>query len=102
MPGLENTETVATIDRHLAITAKAPETAPQASQDALLQVLSGAQPLETRLKIVRGLLGKVDVSLNSLLEEHLESIRAEAEADGREELAEEAEELLKSLQVADN
>ncbi|MBI4240623.1 MAG: hypothetical protein HY613_02805, partial [Candidatus Rokubacteria bacterium] len=57
----------------------------------------GYEP-EVRLRIVRGLLGKVDVSLNSLLAKHLEDIRDEALELGKEELLKEVKRLLKSLE----
>ncbi len=82
--------------------ASAPEPARTDSRDTLLRVLSGGYDLETRLKVVRGLIGNVDVSLNSLLREHLESIRAEARAAGEEDLAVELEQLSKRLERSEN
>ena len=51
-----------------------------------------------RLKIVKQLIGKVDVSLNALLIQHLESIRADAAAAGNEDLANQAVQLMESLE----
>ena len=68
------------------------------SQDALLTALSQNHSIEVRLKIVKELAGKVDVSLNALLIAHLERIRAEAEEIGKADLADEAARLLSSLE----
>ena len=51
-----------------------------------------------RMKIVKELAGKVSVSLNALLRAHLERIRAEAEAVGKADVANKAEQLLSRLE----
>ncbi|MEE8386238.1 MAG: hypothetical protein V3S01_09995, partial [Dehalococcoidia bacterium] len=68
------------------------------AEDALLTALSGGYEPEVRFQVVRALVGQVDAGLHSLLVEHLESIRSEAEDFGKDELAYEAERLLKSLE----
>ena len=65
---------------------------------ALLNALGESHSPETRLEIVRGLAGKVDVSLNALLIAHLERIRDEAEEIVKADLANEAARLLSSLE----
>ena len=74
-----------------------PETKAEA-EDALLTALSGGYEPEVRFRVVRALVGTVDAGLHSLLVEHLESIRSEAKDFGKDELAYEAERLLKSLE----
>jgi hypothetical protein len=88
------------IDRHLAVLANpsAPEGAHRASEDALLEALSGGYEPEVRLRIARGLVGIVDKALNSLLVEHLADIRSEAEELGNEDLVKEADSLLRRLE----
>ena len=63
--------------------------------NALLNALAGGYEVEVRLEIVEGLVGKVDVGMHSLVVLHLEDIRAEAEAFGKEDLARKADDLLK-------
>ena len=68
------------------------------SEHALLTALSEGRSLETRLKVIKELTGKVDVSLNALLIAHLERIRAEAEEIDKADLVNEAARLLSSLE----
>jgi hypothetical protein len=89
-----------TLRRHLAVLgdASAPESARDASTDALLTALSGGYEPGVRIRIVKGLLENVDDSLTSLLVEHLKDIRDEARDFGVEALARTAEELLQRLE----
>ena len=72
------------------------------SSDDLLTALNQEHGLEVRLKIVRQLVGKVDVSLNAPLVAHLKRIRAEAAAAGNEDLANRAVQLIGSLELFEN
>jgi hypothetical protein len=76
----------------------APDRALEVSRDALLTVLSGGYALETRLEVARSLVSRVDMAFESLLAAHLEDIRSEARDLGREDLAREAEQLLKRIE----
>jgi hypothetical protein len=91
---------VTVIRRHLAVvtSSSAPDRARAISRDALLTVLSGGYDLELRLEVVRRLLFRVDTAFESLLAAHLEDIRSEARDFGEEDLAREAELLLKRLE----
>ena len=73
------------------------EEARRDSEHALLSALSHGHSLETQLKIVRTLVGRLDSSLNALLIEHVEGIRVEADALGRENVSNQAERLLSRL-----
>jgi hypothetical protein len=88
------------VSRH--IDALASDTTPEAvrrdSIHALLNALSEDQDLETRLRIVRVLIGKVEVSINALLVKHLKTIRDEAGEQGREDLERQAVQLLNDLE----
>jgi hypothetical protein len=94
---------VEAIERHLMILANGSSLQEHlgTSTAALLTALSGGYELELRLQIVKGLLGKVDVAYESLLAEHLRHIRDEAVDFGKEDLAKEAEKLLKHLEPAE-
>jgi hypothetical protein len=72
----------------------------KAAEDALLTALSGGYELEVRMRIVRALADRIDAGLRSLLASHLEDIRSEARDTGRNDLAEEAEGLLKKLEAS--
>jgi hypothetical protein len=89
-----------TIERHLGVLANSSssEEARKRSEDALLTALGGGYDPEVRLRIVRGLLGKIDVAYQSLLVNSLEDVRIEAEETGNTEVAKEAAGLLKNLQ----
>ncbi len=87
------------VQRHLAVVANASaaEETRAVSTDALLTALSGGYEPEVLIQIVKGLLGRVDVAYESLLAEHLRDIRDEAADFGKEDLAKEAERLLKRI-----
>jgi hypothetical protein len=91
---------ITAIDRHLAVLANASaiEKARRASEDALLTALGGGYEPDVRLRIVRGLLGKIDTSYNSLLAKQLVHIRDEAQQIGDKSVAKEAARLLGSLE----
>jgi hypothetical protein len=98
---LEVEDGLKAIHRHLAVLSNpsAPEAALSVSRDALLNALSGGYEPEVRIEIVQGLFLRIDESLVSLLVEHLLDIRDEARDFDREELVNEAERLLKRLDV---
>jgi hypothetical protein len=89
---LEPDDSVQAIARHLAILDNplAHERALSVSADALLTALSGGYEPETRLEMVKALLGRVDVAYHALLVDHLEAIRAETADLGMEILEKEA------------
>ncbi len=91
------------MDQHLAVLGnpRAPVRARELSQDTLLTALSGGYDVETRLDIAEKLVGKIDVSLNSLLISHLESLRMEALELGQEGNVVKADRLLKELEVSE-
>ena len=91
-----------TIQRHLSVMANpsAPERATDVSRDSLLTTLSGGFDPELRLEIVKTLIHRVDASYHTLLAAHLEDIRSEAVDFGKDDLASEAERLLKRLDSA--
>lgn len=88
------------LERHLAILGDraASDEVRKASQGALFTALGGGYGPDRRLEIARALVSRVDLNLHSLLAKHLEDIRAEAEELGREDLAAEAEQLMKKLE----
>ena len=88
------------LKRHFAVLAdsSAKEDVRRDAEDALLTALGGGYDPKVRLGIVRGLLGNVDVALHSLLAKHLEDIRAEAREADNDDLAKEADRLLKQLE----
>jgi hypothetical protein len=92
-----------TIHRHLAVLANhsATEKTLAISTDILLTALSGGYEPEVRIEIVKGLLDKADVSLISLLAEHVRDIRDEARDFDRRDLAEEAEKILNRLEPSE-
>jgi ubiquinone biosynthesis protein UbiJ len=92
-----------TIKAHLAVmaNASAPEEARTVSREALLTALGGGYGPEVRLRIVRGLLGEVDIAYHSLLAKYLGDIHAESEESGDTKVAEEAARLLKSLEPSE-
>ena len=94
---------VRSVERHLAVlhNSSAPERARTVSTDALLTALSGGYEVETRLEIVKELLDEVEESMLSLLAAHLRDIRDEARDFGKEELAKDAEGLLRRLEPSD-
>ncbi len=96
----EEEDPLQTIERHLMILTDGSSLQEnlEASTDALLTALSGGYELETRLAVAKALLGRIDVSLHSLLAAHLEDIRSEAEAFDKLDLALEATRLLKGLE----
>ena len=95
----EALEPLEALERYMAtLAAKASAETKAEAEDALLTALSGGYEPEVRFRVVRALVGKVDAGLHSLLVEHLESIRSEAVDFGKDELAYEAERLLKSLE----
>jgi hypothetical protein len=91
------------LERHLAVVANrsAPESAVDVSTDALLTALSGGYGPEVRLKIVRGVLPRIDVAFEALLVGHLEEIRAEADGTGAADLAAAAARLLERLRPSE-
>lgn len=89
------------VDRHIQILGddSLPLQARQDSQEALLTALSvGWDNLETGLRVVRALADNVDVSLYGLLAGHLEEMREEALASGREDLVRDVDQLLSGLE----
>ena len=74
------------------------EEARKDAEATLLTALGGGYEPDVRLRIIRGLVGNVDESYNSLLAKHLEDIKAEAEELGEKKLVKEAERLLKKLE----
>jgi hypothetical protein len=90
------------IGQHLALLSDhaATKEARRASEDALLTALGGGYEPDLRLKIVRGLVGKLDVAYEPLLAKHLEGIRDEAREIGNDRLAKEAVRLLESLEAS--
>ncbi len=91
------------IHRHLAVlaNANAPERAREVSTNALLTALSGGYEPEIRLEIIQGILAQVDVVYDSLLAGHLRDIQAEAKAFEKQDLAKEAERLLRRLEPSE-
>jgi hypothetical protein len=77
----------------------APESTRTAAQDVLFKALGGGYDLEQRIDIIRGLVDRVDVSLEPLLKAHLVRLSMEAERSGVENLRTEVEWLLMSQDV---
>ena len=65
---------------------------------ARLAELDAASSLDLRLRLAKELAGGIEVSLKARLVDHLIRLRAEAESAGREDLAKQADQLLKSLE----
>ena len=88
------------LQRHLAVVTNsaAPDSALDVSMAALLTALGGGYEPEFRLKIVKGVLDRIDMAYYGLLAGHLEDIRAEAEDLGLDDLARQAAGLLDSLE----
>ena len=78
--------------------SSSPQRTQRGSEHALLTALSQDHSIEVRLKIVKELAGKVDVSLHALLIAHLERIRAEAEEIGKADVANQVERLMSKLE----
>jgi hypothetical protein len=95
-------ESAAETRAHMAAVAdgSTPEEVRSRSLDALLDALSGGYEPEVRLKIAAVLIGQVDEAWDSLLAEHLETLRTEAAEFGKNRLAAEAERLVKKLEGA--
>jgi hypothetical protein len=91
------------MQRHLAVVSNpsAPEAALEVSRDALLTMLSGGYEPELRLEIVQSLLSGIDVAYHGLLAGHLETIRAEAEDFGMEDVERQAARLLQQLEPSE-
>lgn len=91
------------IRRQMAVfeNGAAPDSARSSARDALLTALGGGYDLDTRLEIVTALLGEIDVAYESLLGKHLVDIRDQALELGMQDIADEAERLMKRLEASE-
>ena len=91
------------IRQYLSILANrsAPEQAKEVASDALWTTLSGGFDPELRLEIAEALIRSADESFHALLAAHLEKIRDEAVDFDQDDLARQAEQLLKQLDLTD-
>ena len=90
----ETSETSTTLD------TVTPEALSASTNDTLLTTLVVQVGLDERMALAEELLRRdVDLSLQALIRDHLEQIRADAETLGRDDLASKSERLLERIRV---